>query len=275
MGILGSKMETDQFVTTVILIIFGIVLWTIISKGYYGYVRRMAKRRANGRRTENKSNTTAIHFVFSIVRMAITLGIILMILQVQGVNITSTIAGLGLASAIVGLALQDTMKDIIAGINLMSDQFYDVEDVIEYQPGHFGEVISFTLRSTKVRDIDDGSIYTSFNGVINSMKKVSGVQFIDLMLPYELDYEKANDILTKVIGEIEQLDIIKMCSYKGLQDLGEYALIYRLKIVSLQAERPDARRAALDVVKRTLDKAGISIPYDQLDVHICDNGQVE
>jgi hypothetical protein len=39
---------------------------------------------------------------------------VLIILQINGVNVTSLMAGVGIISIVVGLALQDALKDIIA-----------------------------------------------------------------------------------------------------------------------------------------------------------------
>jgi small-conductance mechanosensitive channel len=63
------------------------------------------------------------------------LGIIslLIILDINGVNISSLVAGLGVVGIIVGLALQDALKDIIMGKNIITGHFFQVGDVIKYK----------------------------------------------------------------------------------------------------------------------------------------------
>ena len=40
-----------------------------------------------------------------------------------GVNVKGMVAGLGITATIIGLALQDTLKDIINGINLILENY--------------------------------------------------------------------------------------------------------------------------------------------------------
>ena len=50
----------------------------------------------------------------------------LFVLQLLGFNVSSVIAGVGIVSAIVGLSLQDALKDIIMGFNIIIDSYFSV-----------------------------------------------------------------------------------------------------------------------------------------------------
>ena len=55
----------------------------------------------------------------SIIIAAVVIIIILIVLQLLGINVGSMLAGVGIASIIVGFALQDAMKDIFRGLEIV------------------------------------------------------------------------------------------------------------------------------------------------------------
>ena len=80
---------------------------------------------------------------------AILLDVIVLFLF--GVNIKSLVAGLGIVTTIIGLALQDTLKDIINGIHIITENYFIVGDIVKYN-GFTGTVIEFGLKSTKIKN---------------------------------------------------------------------------------------------------------------------------
>ena len=96
-----------------------------------------------------------------------------------GVDTSSFIAGLGVASVVIGLALQDALKDIIGGINIILDNFYVVGDYVKY--GDFtGQVISFGLKSTKIKDFN-GNVMVVSNRNIDEIINLSQDKHVILL----------------------------------------------------------------------------------------------
>jgi len=259
----GELFKIEKLISSAVVIGICLFIWFALTKIYYVRLRKIIAKKNNN----DLQNSNTQHVLFSIVRGGIIVVGIISVMSIYGINLTATVTGLGLASAIIGLALQDTIKDIFRGIGLMSDKFYDVGDVLQID-NRMLEVMAFTLRSTKMRDIDTGDIFTVFNGDISQAIKISGVQFIDVPIPYDTDYDYANEVLGKIASEIEKIDGIMICSYKGLQMFEESDILYRIKITSKQVDRSEMRRAALRAIKIGLDEANIQIPFNQLDVHI-------
>ena len=67
---------------------------------------------------------TALTVSYDVLKVLVILCVVLTILQINGVNVTSMIAGLGIASAIIGLAFQDLLKDVITGVHIVTDNFF-------------------------------------------------------------------------------------------------------------------------------------------------------
>lgn len=256
--------DIDRLISCLIVIAVCTLFWYVASKLYYVWLKKIFSTSKSGA-AQPKNN--ANHMLFSIFRAVIFFIAVISVMSIYGINITATVTGLGLASAVVGLALQDTLRDVFRGIGLMADKFYAVGDVIEYEGRNY-EVMAFTLRATKMRNIDTGDMFTIFNGNISETVKLSGVQFIDVPLSYNEDYRYVNEVLSNITAKIEKLDGIIMCSYKGTQSFEDSAILYRIKIAGRQSDRPETRRAALRVIQEGLDEANLHIPFNQLDVHL-------
>lgn len=212
------------------------------------------------------TGATAVTMLYGIARAVLIAIVVLWVLQINGVNVTSMVAGLGIVGAGVVLAFQDYLKDIIMGVHIMTDDFFKVGDVIEYN-GTEGQVIAFNLRCTKIRALDDASILTISNRNIADMKKRSNLILLNVPLPYEADFRKVHDVLRKIAARIAREDKVLRCEYKGTQLFGDSAVVYRLNLFCLPEHKWHAWRAAMKLLQEGLDEADLHIPYQQIDVH--------
>lgn len=243
------------------------VLAIIVTLGVYIAVKVIFDKRVKEKRKKGE-NKTVMHIVLNVVEVAILFIGILTVLQINGINITGLVAGLGIVSAVVGLALQDYLKDIIMGIHILSDHFFSVGECVEYN-GREGVIVSLSLKTTKIGDLDDHSVFTVCNRNISEIRRLAERLDIDIPLSYKENVNTVNDTLISACGEIEKIDGVTECRYKGTQSFESSAILYRLRVSCNPEDRADVRRAALSTVQTVLHEAGIQIPYNQLDVH-CD-----
>lgn len=220
-----------------------------------------------GKRYRKGKNEKTILTALNILRVFITFAAILVILQINDINITSLVAGLGIVSAIVGLALQDLLKDIIMGIYIKSESFYNIGECVEYQ-GRECTVIGFTLISTKLGDIDDHSVFTICNRNISEIRRFGQRMDIDVPLSYDEDAKKVHNMLNNICTDIESIDGVKRCEYKGTQAFESSNILYRLRVHCDPNKRSDVRRSILMLLQDTLAQNDIHIPFNQLDVHL-------
>ncbi len=83
----------------------------------------------------------------------LALGIVLALEQIAPGRFSSLIAGLGIAGFTIGFALQDVVKNFVAGILLLIQQPFDIGDAIEVG-GYGGTVLNISLRATEMRTWD-------------------------------------------------------------------------------------------------------------------------
>ena len=237
---------------TLITIIIGIVLHFIIKRVINKYIN-------NHKQDINKRKTTYFNLLKNIIKYIIILIIIAFILEINGINITSIIAGLGIASVIAGLALQDALKDIIMGINIIWDviKINDVE----------GKVVSLGLKTTKIKDINDNRIMVIANRNISSALLLTDIIGINIPLPYELSLKDAEKKIDEILISISELPKAVKAEYLGIDEFGDSAIFYKIIIKVAKDAKLEVKRKANCIIKAKLDEAGISIPYTQIDIH--------
>ena len=210
---------------------------------------------------------TTVNLLFGLIRSAILLVALLLILQTCGVNVTATVAGLGIASAAAALALQDFLKDVIMGIHILSDRFFNVGDGVLFE-GKEGVIQSFSLKTTKIELLEDHSVVSVCNRLFEKIERLSDQLDIDVPLSYDEDPRKIHAVLKELTKKLNDLPMMEACLYKGTQDFQESAVLYKIRCYCQPEDRPDLRRAVLKVLQEGLAEAGIKIPYKQIDVHV-------
>ena len=95
--------------------------------------------------------------------MATALG---MTLEEMGIQVAPLLASVGVAGLALGLGAQTLVKDIIAGLFILTENQYAIGDVIKVN-GLAGSVEEMTLRVTYLRDLE-GVLHSVPNGEIRT-----------------------------------------------------------------------------------------------------------
>ena len=177
------------------------------------------------------------------------------------------VAGLGIAGVILGVAVQDALKDIIRGFDIISDDYFKVGDLVDYN-GIEGIVTEIGIKTTKIKEIKTENIISIPNRSIEAVSLVSKFIYIEIPMPYETPLEQAVNTATEICKEIEKAKDVKTCTYLGVNNLADSAIKYLIKIECKDnAKKLQIRRNALGAVLAGMAKNGISVPYNQIDVH--------
>ncbi len=83
---------------------------------------------------------------------------LLICLDIIGISIAPLIAGLGIGGLAVALALQGTLSNFFAGVNVLTDGNIQVGDYIELADGYGGYVSTIGWRSTRIRTLSDNTV---------------------------------------------------------------------------------------------------------------------
>ena len=213
----------------------------------------------------NKKRRTYLRMLRSIVIAVAIIVAVLIVLQLLGVNVSSMLAGVGIASIVIGFALQDAMKDIFRGLEIVADNYYDIGDFIKYGD-NVGQVLSINLRTTKIQDMNSMNIVSIANRNINQVEIVSEYIYLPVPLPYEIKPKAAELIMTEIAKNVQALDNVKTVEYQGLSQIAGSSLNYQLAITCEPVNLLSVRRASLGVVTETLAEHKLRLPYQNLTI---------
>ena len=134
---INEILANKHVLLVIITIIISIVILKVKSRIFNKAIKKVGKTKDKGYRKV----ITYIKLTNHIINYIIIIIATLFVLQLLGFNVSSVIAGVGIVSAIVGLSLQDALKDIIMGFNIIIDSYFSVGDVIKIDDVEIWKVI--------------------------------------------------------------------------------------------------------------------------------------
>lgn len=226
MNNLGKSLKyftSAEFIESVIIIVIAsILLWAI--KQYL--IKKVAYK---GKDSQHKN--TFIGMIFNVLQYLVIIIAAVVVLQINGVNVGSILAGLGIVATIVGLALQDTLKDIISGINIYNNNFYKVGDMVRWN-GEECDVKYFSARVTKFQSILSNSTYTVNNSLINNIEKIKDTRAKIFRFRFDENRKKIDKAFNKIVERMKsECEFIKDCIFLGVVDMNyegvDYGIMFK------------------------------------------------
>ena len=215
--------------------------------------------------TSNKGKTY-LKLIKSIIRSVFIILTVLIVLQVNGVNVSSVLAGVGIFGVIFGLAIQDWLKDIIRGSSIISDDYFKVGDIVKYREIE-GKVLAIGLKSTKIKDLKTSNIISIANRNIDEAQVVSEFVYIKIPMPYEVKLKQAEKAVEDIIELINKNENVTNCRYLGVNELADSAIEYLLEVTCNPEKKLQTRRDAIRCILEGLETNKIDVPYTQIDIH--------
>lgn len=243
-----------------IVILISLLIYRVIARILDG------KEKKNSRIMSNKKNKTLIRMLKSIAAGSISIIAVLTVLEIFGINVTSMLAGVGIAGIVIGFALQDSLKDIIRGFVIISDNYYEIGDVIKFGD-NLGPVTSITLLTTKIQDINTMNIVSIANRNVDKVEVDPGYIYIPIPFPYEVKVENAEKVVSEMVAKLRKHTGITSANYQGITKLDTSSLNYQVVITCDPSNRLQIRRDALRIIITTLEANKLHVPYTQLDLH--------
>ncbi len=250
----------QRLIWSIVVILASLLVYRIISKLLSGKEKKTSKIMSS------KKNKTLIRMLKSVAAGAISIVAVLTVLEIYGINVTSMLAGVGIASIVIGFALQDSLKDIIRGFVIISDNYYEIGDVIKYGD-NLGPVISVSLLTTKIQDINTMNVVSIANRNIDKVEVDPGYIYISIPLSYDLKVDAAEAVIHEIISKLNRHAGISDAIYQGITKFDTSSLNYQVALTCDPANRLQIRRDALRIIMTTLEEHKLRVPYAQLDLH--------
>ena len=253
-----ENISKTNLVSSIIVIAISIILYKIVvfflSKG-----EEKNKQKVSKKNTYLKLFKSILRYVFGIIT-------ILIVLQINGIDVNSILAGVGIAGVVFGLAIQDWLKDVIRGSSILSDNYFQVGDVVKYK-GIEGKVLIIGLKTTKIQDLATSNIISVANRNIEEIEVVSNLIYVRIPMPYEVNVEKAEKAVRDILELVKKNEKAEKCRYLGVAELADSSIEYLIEVTCNPINKLQVRRDTLRAILVGLEKNGIEVPFTQIDIH--------
>lgn len=224
----------------------------------------------------NPRAKTVFSLLDGFVKYACAIAIIIFILKACGVNTSALIASVGVLTLIVGLGAQPLIADIIAGIFIIFEDEYHVDEIVTINDFR-GTVLEIGIRSTKLIDAA-GNIKiinnSAIGDVINLSRELS-LAVVDCDFPYDVPVELIEKLLKDNFDDIaKSIPAIKEGPfYKGVCMFKDSNVTIKIVAKCLEEDRFQVERDLNREYRRLLTENGIDIAFPQVVINYPDEKQ--
>ena len=227
----------------------------------------------SSRRLMDKSNmdVSLSGFLNNLISITLKILLIISVMSMLGVAMTSFIAILGAATLAVGMALSGTLQNFAGGVMILLFKPFKVGDFISAQ-GYTGVVKEIGIFVTVLTTPDNKTIFIP-NGPLSNGSLTNFTTRPDRRvdwtfgIAYGDDYDKAKAFILDLIKQDKRI----LPEPEPFVALGELADSSVNLTVRAWVKASDYWGVYFDMNEKfykLADKAGLSIPFPQLDVHL-------
>lgn len=209
-------------------------------------------------------------FFISMFSIGLKILIVVSAAGIMGVETASFVAVLAAAGLAVGLALQGNLSNLAGGVLILLFKPFRTGDLIIAQ-GHTGFVHEIRIFYTIMETLDHRNIIIPnailSNGIIENitMKDLTRLD-MTFGVSYDTDIDEARSVIMEVIDRNPHC--LKDKEHKvHVVELADSSVNFRIHIWASGRKYWDNHFFMHEEVKKSMDKAGISIPFPQRDVH--------
>ncbi len=220
---------------------------------------------------KSKTDETLIHFVVSLINIALMAMVIIAAINRLGIQTTSFVAVMGAAGLAVGLALQGSLSNFAAGVLMIIFKPIKVNDYIE-GAGIGGIVMEISIFTTILKTPDNKKVIVpnaklAGDNIINYT--ALGTRRVDMTvgISYSDNIQKTQEILMAMLKEDKR--VLKSPEpVIGVEGLGASSVDLAVRP---WVNANEYLSFVLDMnqrIKETLDENNVSIPFPQRDVNV-------
>ena len=214
---------------------------------------------------ERKKRKTVTNLFQNIIKYIILIFAVLAIFSIYGINIGGIVASLGIAATVIGLALQDTFKDIINGISIITENYFIVGDIVQYKT-FTGEVIEFGLKSTKIKSTSGEVMVIANRNILElvNLSQKEQVVSIDIAIANTVDSKQVEKVIEKkILPRFETIKFVNQNSieYLGVNEIASTHIKYLVRFSCEREKNLQAKRDANKIILEELTAADISPKY--------------
>lgn len=246
-----------QLVGALIIFILGYIVAGKIS----AWVLRLCLR--------NKLDITLSQFLSNTTKMLVVVMITIVALSKLGISVTPFVAAIGAISLGAGLALQGLLSNYAAGFNIILIRPFVVGDTISVH--NVTGVVEEVLLAYTVLKNEDGVTITIPNkhivGEILHNSKNDSLLELSVGISYDHNPLEVVELLKETMLTVDNVDENTKMQV-GIDEFSDSAITIAIRVWAPTVSLYETKYKAYASIYTALDKAKISIPFPQRDVHI-------
>lgn len=261
-NILGKDVAVESLIIGAMIMIGGIIIARIAGMIFRRYIA------ANLPESTSKTAYKLVYYGI----ITITL---LAVITSQGIDLSGLMVAGGIFGIIIGFATQSVVSNLISGIFLMFDRPAKAGDLIEITGSNvYGKLMDVTVFSTRIR-LFDGSIMRVPNEKVftSEIRNVSGsaIRRVDVTLgvAYDEDIDHVIGIIKKSLEEMPY--VLREPEPTVWTEMGDSNINLKVLTWTPRDEWDQVGPILLNVIKKSLDKEGIKIPFPQRTIHYAES----
>lgn len=210
-------------------------------------------------------------FLSGVVKVLLYVVIVLIVIQVLGINTTSLVAMIASAGLAIGMALSGTLQNFAGGVMILLLRPYRIGDYIDAQ-GEEGTVTKIGLFSTEIITVDNRVIYIPNSTISTSVidnYSTSQMRRVDwtLNVEYGTDPEKVRQLMVDMLKNDSRV-VADPEPVVFLVNLADSAVQFSVRA---WCKNEDYWGLKFDIQERLyveLPKSGINFTYPQINVNV-------
>lgn len=250
----------------IVVLIIGMIIIHFVRKAIRKWLDKIAV----------KNGIEHIDFIDSLIKIILYSLLAILIAQYFGVSAASVVAILGSFGLTIGLAFQGALSNFAGGVLiLMQKPFYIGDYIVVGSPACEGNVVKIGIIYTTVNYAGQRTIVIPNGALANttiSNLTRDNLRFLDITvgISYSSDIALAKSILLD-LANAEEAVLKDQLMRVFVKELSASSVDIGLHTYVTPSEYFSVKCRLLENIKLAFDANGISIPFNQLDVHIDKN----
>ncbi|MBQ2737932.1 MAG: mechanosensitive ion channel [Clostridia bacterium] len=234
-------------------------------------VINLISRRIEKRANDARADKTIMKTLAYLTKIGLKVLVVICLVGYVGIDTSGLTALVVSFGACIGLAVNGALSNLAGGVLIILTRPFKLDDYIEAQ-GYSGTVVDIHITTTKLRTPDNKVIYIpngplATGNIVNySVMDTRRVDFT-FSVAYGSDVEQAKKIIREII-EGHELVLKDPEVFVRLTNQGDSALDITARAWVKSGDYWTVNFDVLEAVTDRLEKEGIEIPFNQLDVRV-------
>ena len=258
----NTEENIKKLILTGVIIITTIIIFFIIKV----VVNRIILKYKNKRRRAH----TLAKLIQNVFQFTLVTIIIILILSVWEFDVGPILAGAGIIGLAIGFGAQSLFRDLITGMTIVFENFFDIDDVVEIK-GFKGRVMEIGLRATKLVNFK-GEVKIFSNGDITEVTNFSrnpSLGIVEVEISQDQNIDEVINLLSEKLPLIREAfpQIIEGPNVLGVIRLSSRGFTIRITVKTMSEQHYSVERGIFKYVKELFEENNIKIPYEHMVIH--------